>query len=361
MMNSWRRTWRICWSVGMFTAFAVSTARSTSTVLTSRSFTATIAGRVEAADVAAGDPVKAETILQSAISSASSRARWIPATVDSMLTTTPFFRPRDSWLPMPSTSSAPSGLSRPPARSPSRCRCPGRRPGCGSPWPCVSPSSRRRAARSHSGSEGRRGAARPRRLRHAAAGDERLRIGGDKARQALLDVFGAVAAELETERRPGAAATHGAASGRWRRWPHRRALRPAAQAVRRSAGSAASTRPRCPPAGEQRQRAARSASMGAAKASPKVFTRPLSPSARTRPALRAAPRCGPARRAARRRAAPSHLLERARTAARSAAKKLPPMPSTAFRHPRRRRSSARRAPRFPSRNSGERSSSCSPA
>ena len=55
MMNSWRRTCRICWSVGMFTARAVSIARSTSSALTSRSLIATMPVRVEAADVAAGD------------------------------------------------------------------------------------------------------------------------------------------------------------------------------------------------------------------------------------------------------------------------------------------------------------------
>src|ERR1700675_901876 len=34
-------------------------------------------------------------------------------TVDSMLTTTPFFRPRDGWLPMPMISKAPSDLISP--------------------------------------------------------------------------------------------------------------------------------------------------------------------------------------------------------------------------------------------------------
>ena len=42
-------------------------------------------------------PVKTRWILQSAISSASSSARWMAFTVASMFTTTPFFRPRDSW------------------------------------------------------------------------------------------------------------------------------------------------------------------------------------------------------------------------------------------------------------------------
>src|SRR6201996_8853542 len=42
------------------------------------------------------------------MSSASSTARWIDCTVDSMFTTTPFFRPREGCEPMPNTSIAPS-------------------------------------------------------------------------------------------------------------------------------------------------------------------------------------------------------------------------------------------------------------
>ena len=45
-----------------------------------------------------------ERISQPAISSASSTARWIDCTVDSMSTTTPRFSPRDSCEPMPITS-----------------------------------------------------------------------------------------------------------------------------------------------------------------------------------------------------------------------------------------------------------------
>src|ERR1700678_1278577 len=37
----------------------------------------------------------------------------IDCTVDSMLTTTPFFKPREGWLPMPMISSAPSALISP--------------------------------------------------------------------------------------------------------------------------------------------------------------------------------------------------------------------------------------------------------
>src|SRR6267142_5124004 len=47
------------------------------------------------------------------MSSASSTARWIDCTVDSMLTTTPFLRPRDGCEPMPMTSSVPSAASSP--------------------------------------------------------------------------------------------------------------------------------------------------------------------------------------------------------------------------------------------------------
>src|ERR1700683_1429039 len=42
------------------------------------------------------------------MSSASSTARWIDCTVDSILTTTPFFKPRDGCEPKPSTSIVPS-------------------------------------------------------------------------------------------------------------------------------------------------------------------------------------------------------------------------------------------------------------
>ncbi len=110
-MNSWRSTCRICWSVGMFTARAVSRARSTSSAVTSRSLIATMPVELKLRMWLPAIPTNAEAILQSAISSASSRARWIAATVASMFTTTPFFSPFDSWLPRPSTSSAPSARS----------------------------------------------------------------------------------------------------------------------------------------------------------------------------------------------------------------------------------------------------------
>ena len=49
-------------------------------------------------------PAYTEWISQPAMSSASSTARWIDCTVDSMLTTTPFFRPREGCEPRPITS-----------------------------------------------------------------------------------------------------------------------------------------------------------------------------------------------------------------------------------------------------------------
>src|SRR5690606_29293871 len=52
-----------------------------------------------------------DRIWQPAISSASSIARWIDCTVDSMLATTPFFRPRDGWCPTPMISTLPSPRS----------------------------------------------------------------------------------------------------------------------------------------------------------------------------------------------------------------------------------------------------------
>src|SRR5262249_11402360 len=47
------------------------------------------------------------------MSSASSTARWIDCTVDSMLTTTPFFSPREGCEPIPSSSIEPSAPTSP--------------------------------------------------------------------------------------------------------------------------------------------------------------------------------------------------------------------------------------------------------
>src|SRR4029077_2866874 len=58
-------------------------------------------------------PANTEWISQPAMSSASSTARWIDCTVDSMLTTTPFLRPRERCEPSPSSSIDPSSPTSP--------------------------------------------------------------------------------------------------------------------------------------------------------------------------------------------------------------------------------------------------------
>lgn len=104
MMNSCVRMCRICWSVGMLTALAVSITRATSAGVTSLSLIATMPLELKLRMWLPAMPVKTSLILQSAISSASSSAFWIDWTVASMLTTTPFFRPLDSVWPIPMTS-----------------------------------------------------------------------------------------------------------------------------------------------------------------------------------------------------------------------------------------------------------------
>src|SRR5712691_11593362 len=111
MMNSCVRMWSTCWSVGMGMARAVSMARSTSIGVTSLSLIATIPVELKLLMWLPAIPVKTRSILQSAINSASSSVRWIAFTVASMFTTTPFFRPLDSWPPMPMMSMRPSGNS----------------------------------------------------------------------------------------------------------------------------------------------------------------------------------------------------------------------------------------------------------
>jgi len=64
---------------GMFTARAVSSARSTSSAVTSRSLIATMPVELKLRIWLPAMPTNAEVILQSAISSASSSARWIAA------------------------------------------------------------------------------------------------------------------------------------------------------------------------------------------------------------------------------------------------------------------------------------------
>src|SRR5690349_14998395 len=201
MMNSWRSTCRICWSVGMLTARAVSIARSTSIELTSLSFTATMPVELKLRMWLPAMPVKAEAILQSAMSSASSSARWIAATVASMFTTTPFLSPRESWLPMPRTSSVPSGPSS--ATSAATLEVPMSRPTMRLRFSLAIRSAlparhaQREAVRVAQVDMGKllRQGGRVA-LREPPQG---LREHGDEAREALLDRLAAVAAELERE------------------------------------------------------------------------------------------------------------------------------------------------------------------
>src|SRR6185503_8863658 len=108
MMNSWGRTWRIFWSAGIGTACAASMTRATSPPATSLSLIATIPWELRLLTWLPAMPVKTERISTPAISSASSTARWMDWTVESMLTTTPFLRPREGCEPRPITSRLPS-------------------------------------------------------------------------------------------------------------------------------------------------------------------------------------------------------------------------------------------------------------
>ena len=109
MMNSCGSTCRIFWSAGIATALAASITCATSISVTSRSRIATTPCEFRLRTWLPAMPAYTEWISQPAISSASSTARWIDCTVDSMLTTTPFLRPRDGCEPRPITSIEPSG------------------------------------------------------------------------------------------------------------------------------------------------------------------------------------------------------------------------------------------------------------
>src|SRR5262245_59998682 len=108
MMNSCGRTWRIFWSAGIGTACAASMTRATSPPATSLSLIATMPCELRLRTWLPAMPVNTERISTPAISSASSTARWMDCTVESMLTTTPFLRPREGCEPRPITSRLPS-------------------------------------------------------------------------------------------------------------------------------------------------------------------------------------------------------------------------------------------------------------
>ncbi len=95
---------RIFWSAGIATARAASITRSTSLAVTSRSLIATMPCELSPRMWLPAMPACTDSICTSAISSASSIARWIDWTVDSMLTTTPFLSPRDGCVPRPMIS-----------------------------------------------------------------------------------------------------------------------------------------------------------------------------------------------------------------------------------------------------------------
>src|SRR5690242_6841948 len=107
-MNSCGSTCRIFWSAGIATALAASITCSTSPWLTSLSRTPTTPWELRLRTWLPAMPANTEWISQPAMSSASSTARWIDCTVDSMLTTTPFLSPREGCEPRPSSSIEPS-------------------------------------------------------------------------------------------------------------------------------------------------------------------------------------------------------------------------------------------------------------
>src|SRR5881394_633872 len=104
MMNSCGSTWITRWSAGIATARAASITRSTSPALTSLSRIATMPCEFSERTWLPAMPVSTVLISQPAMSSASSTARWIDCTVDSMFTTTPRLSPRDGFEPSPITS-----------------------------------------------------------------------------------------------------------------------------------------------------------------------------------------------------------------------------------------------------------------
>src|SRR6056297_985926 len=106
-------TCRMRWSAGMATARADSSTRSTSDSSTSESRIATAPCECRELTCVPAMPANTEWISQSAISSASSTARWIDCSVDSLSTTMPRLRPLDACEPRPITSTRPSSWTSP--------------------------------------------------------------------------------------------------------------------------------------------------------------------------------------------------------------------------------------------------------
>ncbi len=93
-------------------ARAASSTRSRSPCFTSLSFTATTPCELKPRMCPPAIPAYTELISAPAISSASSTALRIDATVASMLITTPLRSPREGWVPIPITS-IPSAVTSP--------------------------------------------------------------------------------------------------------------------------------------------------------------------------------------------------------------------------------------------------------
>src|SRR5579884_2928838 len=110
-MNSCGSTWRTSRSVGTATARAASITRSTSAGPTSRFFTATTPWLLKPFTCAPAAPAMTLRISQPAMSSASSTALRMAATVASMLTTVPLRSPVDAAVPMPVISTPPVASS----------------------------------------------------------------------------------------------------------------------------------------------------------------------------------------------------------------------------------------------------------
>ena len=110
-MKVWGKTWMTSRSCGRLRARAASSARSISVWLTSRCLpdTATTPRLFTPRIWPPATPAITEAISTPAISSASPTARLMDSTVESILTTTPFRRPREGFVPTPTISRFPSG------------------------------------------------------------------------------------------------------------------------------------------------------------------------------------------------------------------------------------------------------------
>src|SRR4051794_13933113 len=114
-VNPRRSTWSTTWFDGIETARATSTARFTSSRLTSfrGPLTATWPGELRLSTCCPPTDTKARSIFQPESRSARSTDSAIERTVWSMLTTTPFLRPDDGTVPWPMIVIRPSRLTSP--------------------------------------------------------------------------------------------------------------------------------------------------------------------------------------------------------------------------------------------------------